>query len=285
MFSLYKNIISNNFYDHINGKSPLFDYSIKLDFKLFELPILPHIPAPAYGNDSLFCPYEKCYIEGYVDCAEFSLNEYLRKNNYELRGAFVFRWAPDEESRREHDFLSETSSVLTVDFFAKDDTNEIAHLPFDLHCCISKEANLLYIKETLAFKGGSELEKQQSTRYMKSYEIWVLDFLRFINLSNIKIESEVMSRKDTKFYNQRKTNHTYYHVLKVKKPTFTKKAIKSSGEKALKPLHQVRGHLADYTQGKGLFGKYNIRIWVPEHWRGDLQYGEIKKDYKLKNEL
>lgn len=49
-----------------------------------------------------------------------------------------------------------------------------------------------------------------------------------------------------------------------------------------KRLHMVRGHLADYTQGAGLFGKLKGRYWIPAHARGDIAQGEIQKRYAVK---
>ena len=45
--------------------------------------------------------------------------------------------------------------------------------------------------------------------------------------------------------------------------------------------HQCRGHFADYTQGKGLFGKYHGQFWVPMHMRGTHAAGEVIKDYAV----
>lgn len=75
-----------------------------------------------------------------------------------------------------------------------------------------------------------------------------------------------------------------HYVLNV---STTRKANQpASGEKGedvtKKRLHTVRGHLADYTKGAGLFGKYQGRFWVPAHTRGSLEQGEIKKSYAVR---
>ena len=44
------------------------------------------------------------------------------------------------------------------------------------------------------------------------------------------------------------------------------------------PFHIVRGHFADYRE-KGLFGKYPGIYWIPQHSRGSLEHGTIKKRY------
>lgn len=45
------------------------------------------------------------------------------------------------------------------------------------------------------------------------------------------------------------------------------------------PFHLVRGHLADYRQGPGLFGKWKTVVWVPMHSRGFQRVGAIAKSY------
>jgi len=54
------------------------------------------------------------------------------------------------------------------------------------------------------------------------------------------------------------------------------------GEKRINPLHMVRGHFRDYSEGKGLFGKYQLSaVWVPPHARGRAKDGIVNKDYRL----
>jgi len=38
-------------------------------------------------------------------------------------------------------------------------------------------------------------------------------------------------------------------------------------------LHICRGHFADYTQGRGLFGKFHGRYWIPQTVRGTVKGG------------
>lgn len=51
------------------------------------------------------------------------------------------------------------------------------------------------------------------------------------------------------------------------------------------PLHLVRAHLADYRQGRGLFGKYRSLVWVPAHRRGYARLGAISKTYEARTAL
>jgi hypothetical protein len=45
------------------------------------------------------------------------------------------------------------------------------------------------------------------------------------------------------------------------------------------PLHLVRGYIADYRKGNGLFGKHKQLVWVSSHLRGHARLGAIAKTY------
>lgn len=47
-----------------------------------------------------------------------------------------------------------------------------------------------------------------------------------------------------------------------------------------KALHICRGHFRNYDQ-KPLFGKYKGNFFIPQHARGNIRNGEVKKDYKV----
>lgn len=46
------------------------------------------------------------------------------------------------------------------------------------------------------------------------------------------------------------------------------------------PLHLVRAHIADYREGKGLFGKYRGLVWKSAHRRGYERLGVVSKTYE-----
>lgn len=53
------------------------------------------------------------------------------------------------------------------------------------------------------------------------------------------------------------------------------------GEKRELRFHKVRGHYADYTKGKGLFGRWKVRIWVDEHEAGNTELGAVASSYRV----
>lgn len=68
------------------------------------------------------------------------------------------------------------------------------------------------------------------------------------------------------------------HDMPRRKPS----QIESSGKRRDIRHHWVRGHFADYTEGKGLFGKYRDVFWMPEHTRGNFNLGTVKQEHVIK---
>jgi hypothetical protein len=283
MFSLYKNVITGNvmFDEETSDQKIMAVRNMPFHrFKLFQLPVIPFIPKPERGHDTIFSPYKYTYIEGKV--------------GVEYGGAFlvyapvgIFEGIKDKASlgSEERTILekiiydttnnaSSTDYILFTNYFCFAN-GKAFHFDAPFIHRVSNQGDVLRM-------WGQEALDPESEQYMANWVHWVLSFLRFINLSNIRIETTPLEHKERKHFQKRKTNQTHYHILKVKKPTLSKRPNEKVGhEETEMPLHQVRGHLADYTEGKGLFGKYNIRVWIPDHWRGDLDYGESIKDYKL----
>jgi hypothetical protein len=76
---------------------------------------------------------------------------------------------------------------------------------------------------------------------------------------------------------------TQYYTLDIepmKKVLKTEGGINGGGLK--RALHICRGHFKDYSNGKGLFGKYKGLYWWDSTVRGTKETGEIVKDYNIK---
>ena len=73
-----------------------------------------------------------------------------------------------------------------------------------------------------------------------------------------------------------------YHTLTIGPITETLKLEGQVDVVGLKrALHICRGHFADYTEGRGLFGKYHGTFWMPMHARGNAERGEVRKTMNL----
>jgi hypothetical protein len=75
---------------------------------------------------------------------------------------------------------------------------------------------------------------------------------------------------------------TKYYTLQIEP---LKKILKYEGNiernGLKKALHICRGHFKDFTEGKGLFGKYHGLYYWDSQVRGNKEYGEIIKDYNV----
>jgi hypothetical protein len=284
MFEIYKRIIAGDFYIVGGGEEDSYYENLKKlvmnglqKSKLFWLD--KYIPINKSSQcDTLFSPYPFVYVEfGEID--KFPIKHKTQKGCAywfcfsELKGVNLTKYKEEyPELAMKISKLSDDDLFLEAIEFHDLDNDIVCDF---LHCFVTAKGNL----ENICWQSNNSWAEIE----IKKLEA-LFSFLRLINLGNIKIQSEEIERKTKIHLKKNKSNQTHYHILTVTKPSIQKKSEKNNGEKkeSALPLHQVRGHLADYTQGNGLFGKYNIRLWIPDHWRGDIQYGKVSKDYKLK---
>ncbi len=82
---------------------------------------------------------------------------------------------------------------------------------------------------------------------------------------------------------EKKTGHplTKYHIIDIdplRELLLKEGQVESHG--LVRALHEVRGHFADYRE-KGLFGRTQGIFWKPDHRRGDIESGQVIKDYNI----
>lgn len=277
MFELYKRTIGGELLAK-DPQSHLMHRTVECikRSRLFLCPEIPFIGEPKKGNDSLLSPYKYIWVEPFdkkwqreihnaVALMQITIKE-LRENM--ARFGAEDKLISEFRNRKDDDYVCAISL-----FFPRN--NQLGYFPIRMF--VSKKGDFLGMS---TYKDINESDAQFQYDVAQIVHR-VCSFLRFINLPNIKIAKQLSDNKMRKYCDKQKSNQTHYHILTVVKPS--KQAV-SNGEthnEISMPLHQVRGHLADYTEGKGLFGKYNIRIWVPDHWRGELKYGKVSKDYKV----
>lgn len=74
-----------------------------------------------------------------------------------------------------------------------------------------------------------------------------------------------------------------YRVLCINVPNKQSSSSGSGfgqGMRAMR-LHDVRGHMARYTEDAPLFGRYVGAFWIPNHQRGDVERGAVAKTYRM----
>jgi hypothetical protein len=111
-----------------------------------------------------------------------------------------------------------------------------------------------------------------------------LSFMHCKNVRCIEVKPSEKLNKAT----MRRGNppHIKYYTLEIdpmKKVLREEGQIETLGLK--RALHITRGHFANYTEGKGLFGKYHGQFWIPQHVKGSASHGIIEKDYSIKAPL
>ena len=108
-------------------------------------------------------------------------------------------------------------------------------------------------------------------------------FLRLLSCSNVEVvESHPSTRRSSK---KKDPNRTIYRELKIEPVSRRSGAQRIDNEDGSGvAFHLRRGHFADYTKGRGLFGKHKVRVWVPGHAVGDRDFGTVNKCYSIKRE-
>jgi hypothetical protein len=77
------------------------------------------------------------------------------------------------------------------------------------------------------------------------------------------------------------TGWVTYKTLVVRPGVMRSASVAAADDESAREtrLHIVRGHIADYRSGAGLFGKHKVLVWMPMHFRGNQETGAIAKTY------
>lgn len=107
-----------------------------------------------------------------------------------------------------------------------------------------------------------------------------------LNCKNVETVSIPNSRFEEHHWRKKKKRGlVIYKTLNIHLPGNKKKAVNSEDRESdeKRSFHICRGHWADYRE-KGLFGKEELKgiYWIPQHTRGSLSEGEVRKAYNLK---
>ncbi len=104
----------------------------------------------------------------------------------------------------------------------------------------------------------------------------------FMSCKNVAVVDEHPNLRHAYNPKGRHTIGTRWHILTIggiTKVLEDKGKSRSDGIK--RALHICRGHFGNYTEGRGLFGKYHGKFWIPAHVRGNAAEGRIEKGYKV----
>ncbi len=110
-----------------------------------------------------------------------------------------------------------------------------------------------------------------------------VSFMHCKNVKSNKIEHPKALQKAR--LRRKKLPLVEYHILEISP---IKKILNEVGQAETQgfkqALHICRGHFKDYSNGSGLFGKYQGLYWWEDQIRGSAKEGIIMKDYKIKTE-
>ena len=132
-------------------------------------------------------------------------------------------------------------------------------------------------------------EKQSNLDMLVNFAFQAFRIITLLNTNNIELIDQPPNPRLSAI-SEREFGRplTTYKVLKVN--TGHKEYRGQDANTGLKDfdprrMHVVRGHHAEYgTNGrKLLFGKYERKIWIPAHVRGNEERGIVVKDYEVVN--
>lgn len=109
----------------------------------------------------------------------------------------------------------------------------------------------------------------QTTIEWLVWPIWYA--FQLLNCKNVEVEKLLTSRQERRRRERLSSKAfvpDYRIVITVPgKKSYTVAGPRKQGE-AYIDAHMVRGHFAEYTEERKLFGKYSGRYWIPAHVRG-----------------
>jgi hypothetical protein len=130
---------------------------------------------------------------------------------------------------------------------------------------------------------SSDEQRAFAQRVMTPY---LFPFLFSFSLANCKNVTtslvhppEKLSRAHQKRHGMPLSRYYTLNIEPMKKVLREEGKVESHGLKHA--LSVCRGHFANYTEGKGLFGKYHGQFWIPQHVRGSANQGVVTKDYAV----
>ena len=100
-----------------------------------------------------------------------------------------------------------------------------------------------------------------------------------LHCKNIELVDEPLTRQQRR--SKERKARTIYKVLAIKEGDKSYRYLDHGHDGSKKALHLCRGHFRTYTENAPLFGRVTGTFWIPAHVKGNKQYGEVVKDYKV----
>jgi hypothetical protein len=114
---------------------------------------------------------------------------------------------------------------------------------------------------------------------------WVLHTIARMNCANAKLMPIDNGRPQKNHRHDKRPPSSVWHEIQVTAAPTIRYGAAPGGEEGETHVrfHWVRGHYADYTKGRGLFGKESLRkvFWIPEHQAGKEELGTVVSSYQV----
>jgi len=108
--------------------------------------------------------------------------------------------------------------------------------------------------------------------------------ISFMHCKNVTlVQQKTSARIARKARRHRGIIPVRYYILDIEPMKQVLRTEGASNKTGIKnALHICRGHFKDYSQGRGLFGKYRGMYWWSDQVRGNPSEGIVVKDYHVK---
>lgn len=116
--------------------------------------------------------------------------------------------------------------------------------------------------------------------------VWLLHSFARMNCHNVKLVPQTAGGPRIKKGKPQRAYSYWHEIVVTSLPELRRQQkgeLAPDGEKREVRFHKVRGHYADYTQGKGLFGKWKIRIWIEDYKAGSPELGTVVSSYAVES--
>jgi len=143
-----------------------------------------------------------------------------------------------------------------------------------------------------SFHGIADIQKDEFKWIRTNYQLIaaceysVLHTFARMNCHNVKLVPITAGAPKPKKSSHPPFSSPWHEIVVTSLPQLRREQkgeVAPDGEKRELRFHRVRGHYADYTKGKGLFGNPNLRkqFWIEEHKSGDPEQGTVVSSYTV----
>jgi hypothetical protein len=150
---------------------------------------------------------------------------------------------------------------------------------------LDKDGNPFCAYASFALNISDCLPEEEVQKYQDLYTPHIgvpLNAFSFMNCKNVSTRVEDPHHE----INRERRRHNRlpfakYHVIQIEPNTRTTRTTPEEPTGIKRSLHICRGHFAEYTEEKPLFGRVAGRFWIPQHERGSIEIGTVTSDYLI----